>query len=55
MIWAVGGLGLLAIATVSYLPLASALVTDLAPEPVRGVYLSVNSLCQAVGYFIGPA
>lgn len=55
MIWAIGGLGLLAIATVSYLPLASALVADLAPESVRGVYLSVNSLCWAVGYFIGPA
>jgi MFS family permease len=49
------GLGILAIATVAYLPIASSLVADLAPPTVRGVYLSINSLCWAVGYFIGPA
>jgi MFS family permease len=26
----------------------------LAPETLRGVYLSVNSMCWAIGYFIGP-
>jgi len=45
---------LLAIATVAYLPSASSLVADLAPSSVRGVYLSINSQCWAVGYFIGP-
>jgi len=52
--WAALGLGVLAIATVSYTPSASSLVTDLAPKSQRGVYLSINSLCWAVGYFIGP-
>ena len=52
--WAILGLGVLAIATVSYNPSAASLVTDLAPESQRGVYLSINSLCWAVGYFIGP-
>ncbi|MCM1982394.1 MDR family MFS transporter [Lyngbya confervoides] len=46
---------LLAIATVSYTPVASALVVELAPHNLRGVYLSINSQCWAVGYFVGPA
>ncbi|MGM0456764.1 MAG: MFS transporter, partial [Cyanobacteriota bacterium] len=33
---------------------ASALVVELAPEEMRGVYLSINSLCWAIGYAIGP-
>jgi MFS family permease len=53
--WAAGGLGVMAIATVSYTPAASSIVTGLAPAALRGVYLSVNSLCWAAGYFMGPA
>jgi MFS family permease len=53
--WAALGLGVMAIATVSYTPAASSIVTGLAPAALRGVYLSVNSLCWAAGYFIGPA
>ncbi len=45
---------ILAIATVAYLPSASSLVADLAPSSLRGIYLSINSQCWAVGYFIGP-
>lgn len=52
--WAILGLAVFAIATVSYTPSASALITDLAPESQRGVYFSINSLCWAAGYFIGP-
>lgn len=52
--WAGLGLGVMAIATVTYTPASSSLVASLAPEAVRGVYLSINSLCWAVGYFIGP-
>ena len=54
LIWAVLGLGLFSIAMVSYTPSASALIVDLAPESLRGVYLSINSQCWAIGYFIGP-
>lgn len=54
IIWAIVALGVLAIATVAYTPSASALVVDLAPESLRGVYLSINSQCWAIGYFIGP-
>ena len=43
-----------ALATAAYTPVASTLVVTLAPEHLRGVYLSVNSMCWAVGYFIGP-
>lgn len=52
--WIVLGLGLLAIAIVCYIPFAASLVTNLAKESQRGVYFSINSLCWAVGYFIGP-
>lgn len=53
-IWAGAALAVMAIATVSYTPSASSLVIHLAPESLRGVYLSLNSLCWAAGYFIGP-
>jgi MFS family permease len=51
---AVIGLGIFSIALVSYTPAASALVADIAPVSLRGVYLSINSQCWAVGYFLGP-
>lgn len=54
IVWAILALGVLAIATVAYTPSASAFVADLAPESLRGVYLSINSQCWAIGYFIGP-
>jgi MFS family permease len=54
IIWAILALGVLAIATVTYTPSASSLVVELAPESLRGVYLSINSQCWAIGYFIGP-
>ena len=52
--WAGLALALVAIATVIYLPSASAFVVDMAPESLRGIYLSVNSQCWAIGYFLGP-
>ena len=53
--WAVATLGIMSLGMVSYTPAASALVADLAPESLRGVYFSLNSQCWAIGYFIGPA
>ncbi len=52
--WASLGLGLFALAIDAYTPTASALIADLAPASLRGVYTSINSLCWAVGYAIGP-
>lgn len=52
--WTILAMGILAIATVSYTPSASSLVADIAPVSLRGVYLSINSLCWAVGYAVGP-
>ncbi|MEM6839622.1 MAG: MFS transporter [Cyanobacteria bacterium P01_C01_bin.120] len=51
-----GGLALaiMALAVTAYTPIASSFVVMLAPEALRGVYLSVNSMCWAIGYFIGP-
>jgi MFS family permease len=54
LVWASLGLGLFALAIVSYIPTASALIADLAPSSLRGVYTSINSLCWAAGYAIGP-
>ncbi len=53
---AIAGLSLaiLGLACIAYLPSASAFVADLAPESLRGIYLSINSLCWAIGYFLGP-
>lgn len=52
--WAILALEILAIASVSFIPTSISLVTNLAPPSQRGVYFSINSLCWAVGYFIGP-
>ncbi len=54
LLWASLGLGLFAVAIVAYTPTASALIADLAPVSLRGVYTSINSLCWAAGYAIGP-
>jgi len=51
---AIGALAVLSVAMVAYTPSGSALVVDLAPESLRGTYLSINSLCWAVGYAVGP-
>ena len=52
--WAILAMAVLAIATVAYNPAASSLVVELAPEQSRGIYLSLNSQCWAIGYFISP-
>lgn len=67
LVWATGveilprasvGAGLaltvIAFAITAYTPIAASFVVMLAPEALRGVYLSVNSMCWALGYFIGP-
>ncbi len=54
LVWGGLALGVMALAMVAYTPIGSALVAAIAPEPLRGVYLSVNSMCWAVGYLIGP-
>ena len=52
--WAILTLGIMSLGMVTYTPIASGLVADLAPESLRGVYFSINSQCWAIGYFIGP-
>lgn len=52
--WAVLAFATLAFALVTYMPSASSLVVDLAPESLRGVYLGINSQCWSLGYLIGP-
>ncbi len=54
LVWAIIALSILALAMVSYTPSASSLVVDLAPPSLRGIYLSINSQCWAIGYLIGP-
>jgi predicted MFS family arabinose efflux permease len=45
---------LLSIAEVLYGPSASALVGDLAPIPLRGIYFALESQCWAIGFLVGP-
>jgi MFS family permease len=52
--WASLAMGVLAIAITTYSPTASSLVADISPPTLRGIYASINSLCWAVGYAIGP-
>ena len=54
LLWAGLTLGVMSLGMVSYTPVASGLVADLAPESLRGVYFSLSSQCWAIGYFIGP-
>jgi MFS family permease len=53
-LWATLALGIMALGMIAYTPISSSLVAALAPDDRRGVYLSVNSLCWAVGYLVGP-
>ncbi|WP_414621500.1 MDR family MFS transporter [Calothrix sp. CCY 0018] len=52
--WAALALFTWALAIVSYTPSAAAFVSNIAPVDKRGIYFSINSLCWAVGYLIGP-
>ncbi|MEM9276033.1 MAG: MFS transporter [Cyanobacteria bacterium P01_F01_bin.143] len=49
------GLALLAFAVAAYGPLSLAFITDIAPESLRGIYLSINSLSWTIGFAIGPS
>ncbi|BAU43618.1 MFS transporter [Leptolyngbya sp. O-77] len=53
-IWGVVALCLLSIGSVAYKPFFSAIVSDLAPDTLRGAYMAVSSQCWTIGYFIGP-
>lgn len=45
----------IAVAEILYGPSASALVGDIAPANLRGIYFSLESECWAIGFLIGPA
>ncbi|NEQ33151.1 MAG: MFS transporter [Leptolyngbya sp. SIO4C5] len=45
----------IATAEILYAPSASALVGDIAPTALRGIYFSLESECWAIGFLIGPA
>jgi MFS family permease len=54
LVWGIVALCVLSIGTVTYKPFASAIVSELAPEALRGSYIAISSQCWAIGYFIGP-
>lgn len=54
LLWGIGALCILSIASAAYKPFASAIVSELAPESLRGSYIAISSQCWAIGYFIGP-
>ena len=53
-IWAILALIAIAFASIAYTPSASAFVSDLAPDELRGTYMAINAQCWAIGYAIGP-
>jgi MFS family permease len=52
--WLVMAMLASAVALAAYNPTASALTAEIAPERLMGVYTSLNSMCWAVGFAIGP-
>ncbi|MES1021447.1 MFS transporter [Gloeocapsa sp. BRSZ] len=50
----IAALSILSIASVVYKPFAPAIVAELAPPSLRGVYLAISYQCWSIGYFIGP-
>lgn len=46
---------LISIAEIVYSPAGVALVSQLAPVSLRGIYFSLESQCWAIGFMIGPA
>ncbi|PPS45283.1 MFS transporter [Chroococcidiopsis sp. TS-821] len=50
----IAALSILSIASVVYKPFAPAIVAELAPLSLRGVYLAISYQCWSIGYFIGP-
>ncbi|NET54820.1 MAG: MFS transporter [Symploca sp. SIO2E6] len=55
LIFALGAFSLIAIAEILYSPAASALVGDIAPIYLRGIYFALESECWAIGFLIGPS
>lgn len=53
-VWGMVGLCVLSIASVAYKPFSVAIVSDLAPESLRGAYMAVSSQSWTIGYFFGP-
>ena len=47
-------LGVFSIAGAAYKPFAPAIVAELAPVSLRGIYLAISYQCWSIGYFIGP-
>jgi MFS family permease len=52
--WGIAALCTLSIAATMHKPFTAAIVSDLAPESLRGAYVGVNSQSWAVGFLIGP-
>lgn len=54
IVWAIASLCVLSVAATIYKPFAPAIVAELAPESLRGVYLAISYQCWSIGYLIGP-
>jgi MFS family permease len=52
---AAGAFTVIAIAEIFYAPAATAIVSDIAPVTLRGIYFSLDSECWAIGFLVGPA
>ncbi|MDY6940497.1 MAG: MFS transporter [Cyanobacteriota bacterium] len=53
-IFAVGAFSAIAMAEILYSPIAVAVVGEMAPVRLRGIYFALESECWAIGFTIGP-
>ena len=50
----IAAFSVLSIAGAIYKPFAPAIIAELAPESLRGIYLAISYQCWSFGYFLGP-
>lgn len=54
ILWMMAALSVFSVASAIYKPFAPAIIAELAPNSLRGVYLAISYQCWSIGYFIGP-
>lgn len=50
----IAAFSILSITSTMYKPFAPAIIGELAPEGLRGIYLAISYQCWSIGYFLGP-
>jgi MFS family permease len=54
ILFMIAAFSVFAIASDIFRPFSAAVIAELAPESLRGVYLAISHQCWSIGYFVGP-